>query len=137
MPARSSRVGHRRRPRRDALGGLQVGTLVTGVTYRHPAVLAKMAVTLDHVSGGRAILGIGAAWHESEHRMFGIEFPSVGERMTRLDETLTAFRLLCDDRRSGRLRRLDGAARPAPCSSRSRCARSPAARPRRRRAAVG
>jgi alkanesulfonate monooxygenase SsuD/methylene tetrahydromethanopterin reductase-like flavin-dependent oxidoreductase (luciferase family) len=74
---------------------LQVGTLVTGVTYRHPAVLAKMAVTLDHVSGGRAILGIGAAWHESEHRMFGIEFPSVGERMTRLDETLAAFRLLC------------------------------------------
>jgi alkanesulfonate monooxygenase SsuD/methylene tetrahydromethanopterin reductase-like flavin-dependent oxidoreductase (luciferase family) len=75
---------------------LQVGTLVTGVTYRHPAVLAKMAVTLDHVSGGRAVLGVGAAWHESEHRMFGIDFPPVGERMTRLDETLASFRLLCD-----------------------------------------
>ena len=67
---------------------LEVGTLVTGVTYRHPALLAKMAVTLDHVSGGRAILGVGAAWHEAEHRMFGIDFPAVGERMTLLEETL-------------------------------------------------
>jgi alkanesulfonate monooxygenase SsuD/methylene tetrahydromethanopterin reductase-like flavin-dependent oxidoreductase (luciferase family) len=74
---------------------LQVGTLVTGVTYRHPAVLAKMAVTLDHVTNGRAILGIGAAWHETEHRMYGIEYPAVGERMGRLDETLTMFQQLC------------------------------------------
>jgi alkanesulfonate monooxygenase SsuD/methylene tetrahydromethanopterin reductase-like flavin-dependent oxidoreductase (luciferase family) len=74
---------------------LQVGTLATGVTYRHPAVLAKMAVTLDHVTGGRAILGVGAAWHEVEHRMYGIPFPSVGERMGRLEELLKCFRLLC------------------------------------------
>ncbi len=74
---------------------IQVGTLVTGVTYRHPAVLAKMAVTLDHVTDGRAILGIGAGWHEEEHRMFGLPFPGAGERMRRLDETLDMFRLLC------------------------------------------
>jgi alkanesulfonate monooxygenase SsuD/methylene tetrahydromethanopterin reductase-like flavin-dependent oxidoreductase (luciferase family) len=73
---------------------LEVGTLVTGVTYRHPAVLAKMAVTLDHVTNGRAILGIGAAWHEAEHWMYGIDYPTVGERMGRLDEALTMFRML-------------------------------------------
>lgn len=76
---------------------LEVGTLVTGVTYRHPVVLAKMAVTLDHITGGRAILGLGAAWHEVEHAMYGIPFPSVGERMGRLDEALTVFRRLCED----------------------------------------
>ena len=74
---------------------LQVGTLVTAVTYRHPAVLAKMVVTLDHATGGRAILGLGAGWHEPEHRMFGIDFPPVGERMGRLDEALHLFALLC------------------------------------------
>lgn len=74
---------------------LEVGTLVSGVTYRHPAILAKMAVTLDHITGGRAILGLGAAWHETEHRMFGIPCPGVGERMTMLDETLDAFHALC------------------------------------------
>ncbi|MCU1503996.1 MAG: class F420-dependent oxidoreductase [Ilumatobacteraceae bacterium] len=76
---------------------LQVGTLVTGVTYRHPALLAKMAVTLDHVTDGRAVLGLGAAWHEAEHRMYGIEYPGVGERMGRLDESLTIFRRLCTE----------------------------------------
>ena len=50
----------------EATQRLEVGTLVTGVTYRHPVLLAKMAVTLDHVSSGRAILGVGAAWHEAE-----------------------------------------------------------------------
>jgi alkanesulfonate monooxygenase SsuD/methylene tetrahydromethanopterin reductase-like flavin-dependent oxidoreductase (luciferase family) len=76
---------------------LEVGTLVTGVTYRHPVVLAKMAATLDAITGGRTILGIGAAWHEAEHRMFGIEYPPVGERMGRLDETLQIFRRLCTE----------------------------------------
>ena len=75
---------------------LQVGTLVSGVTYRHPAVLAKMAVTLDHVTDGRTILGLGAGWHAQEHAAFGIGFPDVGERMARLDETLTMFHLLCN-----------------------------------------
>jgi len=74
---------------------LRVGTLATGVTYRHPALLAKMAVTLDQATGGRAILGVGAAWHEAEHRMFGFDFPAVGARMGLLDETLEVFGLLC------------------------------------------
>lgn len=75
--------------------GLRVGTLATGITYRHPVLLAKMAVTLDHVTDGRAILGVGAAWHETEHRMYDIPFPPAGERMRRLEEFLQAFRLLC------------------------------------------
>ena len=74
---------------------LDLGTLVTGVTYRHPVLLAKMAVTLDHVSAGRALLGLGAAWHEAEHAMYGFDYPGVGDRMTMLDETLEAFGLLC------------------------------------------
>jgi alkanesulfonate monooxygenase SsuD/methylene tetrahydromethanopterin reductase-like flavin-dependent oxidoreductase (luciferase family) len=78
---------------------LEVGTLVTGVTYRHPVVLAKMAVTLDHVTGGRAILGLGAAWHEAEHAMYGIPYPPLGERMGRLDEALTIFGRLCTEDR--------------------------------------
>ena len=73
---------------------MQVGTLVSGITYRPPVILAKMAVTLDHITRGRAILGVGAAWHEVEHHMFGIEYPGVGERMTRLDEGLQIFRRL-------------------------------------------
>ena len=52
--------------------------MVTGVTYRNPAVLAKMAVTVDHISGGRLEFGLGAGWHEAEHRGYGIEFPSAG-----------------------------------------------------------
>jgi alkanesulfonate monooxygenase SsuD/methylene tetrahydromethanopterin reductase-like flavin-dependent oxidoreductase (luciferase family) len=79
----------------EATQRLEVGTLCSGVTYRHPVVLAKMAVSLDHVSDGRAILGLGAAWHEAEHRMYGIPFPPVGDRMTMLDETLAAFAALC------------------------------------------
>ncbi len=79
-----------------ATSRLDVGTLVTGVTYRHPVLLAKMAVTLDHVTDGRALLGLGAAWHEAEHAMYGFDYPGVGDRMTFLDETLEAFALLCD-----------------------------------------
>jgi F420-dependent oxidoreductase-like protein len=66
----------------------QLGTLVTGVTYRNPAILAKQVTTLDIVSGGRAILGIGAAWHDIEHVAFGVDFPSAGERLDRLEEAL-------------------------------------------------
>jgi alkanesulfonate monooxygenase SsuD/methylene tetrahydromethanopterin reductase-like flavin-dependent oxidoreductase (luciferase family) len=73
---------------------LEIGTLVSGVTYRHPSLLAKMAVTLDQATGGRAILGLGAAWHQDEHHRYGIEFPPTGERMGRLDETLQIFHLL-------------------------------------------
>ncbi len=66
----------------------RVGCMVTGVTYRHPAVLANMAVTVDHISGGRLEFGIGAAWHEAEHAGLGIKFPPPGERVALLDETL-------------------------------------------------
>jgi F420-dependent oxidoreductase-like protein len=63
-------------------------TLVTGVTYRHPGVLAKIVTTLDVLSGGRAWLGIGAAWNDEESRGLGIPFPPLAERFERLEETL-------------------------------------------------
>ena len=72
----------------------RVGCMVTGVTYRNPAILAKMAVTVDHISGGRLDFGIGAGWHEAEHRGYGIEFPSPGARVAMLDEALTVIRRL-------------------------------------------
>jgi F420-dependent oxidoreductase-like protein len=67
---------------------MTLGLLVTGVTYRHPALLAKIVTSLDVLSGGRARLGIGAAWYEREHRGLGVPFPRVGERFERLEETL-------------------------------------------------
>lgn len=72
----------------------RVGCLVTGVTYRNPAVLAKMAVTVDHISGGRLDFGIGAGWHEDEHRGYGIAFPPPGQRVAMVDEALTVIRRL-------------------------------------------
>jgi F420-dependent oxidoreductase-like protein len=65
-----------------------LGTLVTGVTYRHPGVLLKTVTTLDVLSGGRAYLGIGAAWNEEEHRGLGVAYPPLSERFERLEETL-------------------------------------------------
>ena len=80
---------------------VRLGTLVTGVTYRNPALLAKMVTTLDITSAGRAILGLGAAWNEAEHQGYGYEFPRVGERMDRLDEALTIVKqLFTEDRPS-------------------------------------
>ena len=76
---------------------VRLGTLVTGNTYRHPPVLAKMAATLDHVSEGRAIIGLGAAWHEGEHAMYGIPFPTTGGRLARMDEAARVLRLLLDE----------------------------------------
>jgi F420-dependent oxidoreductase-like protein len=67
---------------------LRLGLLVTGVTYRHPGLLAKTVTTLDVLSGGRAMLGIGAAWYEREHRALGVAYPPVSERFERLEETL-------------------------------------------------
>ncbi|HEX2287071.1 MAG TPA: LLM class F420-dependent oxidoreductase [Mycobacterium sp.] len=67
---------------------VDLGLLVTGVTYRHPGLLAKIVTTLDVLSGGRAVLGIGAAWFEREHRGLGVPFPPVAERFERLEETL-------------------------------------------------
>ncbi|TQJ57269.1 LLM class F420-dependent oxidoreductase [Streptomyces sp. NBC_00080] len=67
---------------------VRLGTLVTGVTYRHPGLLAKIVTTLDVLSGGRASLGIGAAWYDREHEGLGVAFPSTAERFERLEETL-------------------------------------------------
>jgi F420-dependent oxidoreductase-like protein len=67
---------------------VRLGTLVTGVTYRYPGILAKIVTTLDVLSGGRAWLGIGAAWNEEEHLGLGIPFPPVSERFERLEEAL-------------------------------------------------
>ena len=75
-----------------ALAGLtsriRLGLLVTGVTYRHPSVLASQAVTIDHASHGRLELTLGAAWFEDEHRQLGIDFPSTGKRFDLLEDAL-------------------------------------------------
>ncbi len=73
---------------------LRVGTIVVGNTYRHPAVVAKMGATVDLISGGRLLFGIGAAWQQNEHEAYGIPFPSVGERLQRLDEACQVIKLL-------------------------------------------
>jgi len=91
---------------------VRLGTLVTGVTYRNPALLAKMVTTLDVISGGRAILGIGAAWYEEEHVALGFDFPPVGERMRRLEEAVQICRaMFTEDAPSfaGRHYRINGA----------------------------
>jgi F420-dependent oxidoreductase-like protein len=67
---------------------IELGLLVTGVTYRHPGLLAKIVTTLDVLSGGRAQLAIGAAWYEREHRGLGVPFPPLAERFERLEEAL-------------------------------------------------
>jgi alkanesulfonate monooxygenase SsuD/methylene tetrahydromethanopterin reductase-like flavin-dependent oxidoreductase (luciferase family) len=75
----------------------RLGLLVGANTFRNPALTTKLAVTLDHISGGRAILGIGGAWFETEHTEFGIDFGhSPGERLTWMDEAVTAMRALLD-----------------------------------------
>ncbi|MBC2908079.1 LLM class F420-dependent oxidoreductase [Streptomyces cupreus] len=80
---------------------VRLGALVTGVTYRHPGLLAKIATSLDVLSGGRATLGIGAAWYDREHRGLGVEFPPVAERFERLDETLRICRQMWDPADNG------------------------------------
>ncbi len=67
---------------------IKLGTLVTGITYRHPGLLIKTATTLDVLSHGRAYFGIGAAWNEEEHKGLGVPFPPLAERFERLEETL-------------------------------------------------
>ena len=73
---------------------LRLGVLATGNTYRSPALLAKMCTTLDHITGGRMILGLGAGWYEREHRAYGWDFPSLKERSDRLEEATDLIRLL-------------------------------------------
>jgi F420-dependent oxidoreductase-like protein len=74
-----------------------LGLLVTGVTYRHPGLLAKTVTTLDVLSGGRAQLGIGAAWYEREHLGLGVPYPPISERFERLEETLRICRQMWSD----------------------------------------
>jgi F420-dependent oxidoreductase-like protein len=91
---------------------VMLGALVTGVTYRNPALLAKTVTTLDVISGGRAVLGLGAAWNEDEHRGYGIEFPQIGQRMDRLDEALAIARAMFTEERpsfEGRYYRIERA----------------------------
>jgi F420-dependent oxidoreductase-like protein len=96
------------------LDRVRVGVLVTGNTYRHPAVLAKMAATVDRISEGRLVLGLGAGWQENEHEAYGIDLPAIPERLARLEEACQVIRLLYSQERSnfeGRFYRL----RDAPC----------------------
>ena len=73
---------------------IRLATLVTGVTYRHPSLLAAEVVTLDHISSGRLDLGLGAAWFQEEHRELGFSFPPARERIERLEEAVEVVRLL-------------------------------------------
>jgi alkanesulfonate monooxygenase SsuD/methylene tetrahydromethanopterin reductase-like flavin-dependent oxidoreductase (luciferase family) len=79
---------------------IRLGVLVSGNTYRHPAILAKMAATLDHITHGRAILGLGAAWNETEHRMYGIAFDTPGVRLAKMDEAARLIRSLLEEHRT-------------------------------------
>ncbi|MHC5907041.1 LLM class F420-dependent oxidoreductase [Streptomyces sp. S6] len=80
---------------------VRLGVLVTGVTYRHPGLLAKIVTTLDVLSGGRAWLGIGAAWYDREHAGLGVPYPAVAERFERLEETLRICRQMWDPQDDG------------------------------------
>src|SRR3954467_13762427 len=91
---------------------VSLGLLVGGVTYRNPALLAKMTTTLDVISGGRAVLGIGAAWFEGEHDAYGFRFPPLKERFEHLEDALRITRAMFTQERAtveGTHHRVDGA----------------------------
>lgn len=71
---------------------LRIGTMVTGNTYRHPAVLANMVATMDNLNAGRSVLGIGSGWQQNEHEAYGIEYGTVGSRLRMLDEACQIFK---------------------------------------------
>jgi alkanesulfonate monooxygenase SsuD/methylene tetrahydromethanopterin reductase-like flavin-dependent oxidoreductase (luciferase family) len=77
--------------------GKDVGQTVLAATFRHPGILAKEAITLDHLTGGRYILGLGAGWHIGEHESFGIDLPAIGERFDRYESTIRVLRALFSD----------------------------------------
>lgn len=83
-----------------AVDGVRLGTLVYGNTYRHPAVVANMAATVDRISQGRFTLGLGAGWQQNEHRQYGIPLPPVRERIDRLEEALQVIRGLLTQERT-------------------------------------
>lgn len=84
----------------EATTRVRLGNMVTGNTYRHPAVLAKIATTVDHLSAGRLEFGLGGAWAEVEHQMLGIDFPSVGTRLRRLNEACIVIKKLWTEERA-------------------------------------
>src|SRR5439155_13845581 len=91
---------------------IRLGVLVSGITYRHPSILAAEAITVDHLSNGRLEIGMGAAWHQPEHEALGVPFPPIKERAERLEEGVQVMRLLMTKNRaslSGRHYRLDHA----------------------------
>jgi F420-dependent oxidoreductase-like protein len=91
---------------------LRIGPLVAGNTYRHPAVVANMAVTVDRISGGRLVLGLGGGWQENEHAAYGLPFHTVGIRLRMLEEACQVIRALLTERRAnfqGRYYRLTDA----------------------------
>ncbi|MCC7364323.1 MAG: TIGR03560 family F420-dependent LLM class oxidoreductase [Dehalococcoidia bacterium] len=102
----------------------RIGVLVLGMNYRHPAVLANALVTIDHLSGGRLEIGLGAGWHEPEYRAYGIPFRPIKERMDMLEEGVQVVRLLTTQDRSdfeGQYYRLENAAcNPKPVQARPR-----------------
>ncbi|MEM7362777.1 MAG: LLM class F420-dependent oxidoreductase [Pseudomonadota bacterium] len=73
---------------------LRLGTLVAGNTYRHPAVLANMVATIDNLSGGRVVLGLGSGWQQNEHQAYGIDFGTVGSRLRKLEEACQIIKSL-------------------------------------------
>lgn len=81
--------------------GKSIGQTVLAATFRHPSLLAKEAVTLDHLTGGRYILGLGAGWHVGEHEAFGIDLPPVRERFDRFEATVRILRALFSDEARG------------------------------------
>ena len=83
-----------------AVPRIRIGPLVTGNTYRHPAVLAKMAANVQEISGGRLVLGLGAGWQENEHAAYGIEFSTVGGRRGRLEEACRVVKGLLGEERT-------------------------------------
>lgn len=83
---------------------MRLGPLVCGSTYRNPAVLLKQAITADHISHGRMVLGLGAGWQENEHRAYGIEYGSFTDRFEKLEESLRVIAAL----RSGERAAFDG-----------------------------
>lgn len=91
---------------------IRIGVLVSSNTFRHPSLLAKQAVTVDHISSGRLILGVGTGWYPDEHRRFGVDFPAAPERVERLEEALEVLDRLESGAvatHDGRFYRLEGA----------------------------
>jgi alkanesulfonate monooxygenase SsuD/methylene tetrahydromethanopterin reductase-like flavin-dependent oxidoreductase (luciferase family) len=84
----------------EATDRLRLGTLVLGNTYRHPAVVASWAATVDHVSRGRLPLGVGAGWQENEHQQYGIDLPPPGERVARFEEACLVLKGLLREERT-------------------------------------